>query len=113
NCKVYNQYASSEGSPFITECTEGHLHINEDSGIFEFLNNKNNPAQPGEIARMVVTSFRNWKTPLLRYDIEDNVLIPLTQITCKCGCKMYYIEKIIGREDDILWTEEKGYVGRM
>ena len=37
-CKVYNQYASSEGSPFITECKSGSLHVNMDSGIFEFLN---------------------------------------------------------------------------
>ena len=26
---------------------------------------------------------------------------------------MPIIEKIIGREDDILWSEEKGFVGRM
>lgn len=112
-CKIYNQYASSEGSPFITECQYGKLHINEDSGVFEFLNAKNKTAQPGEVARMVVTSFRNWKTPLLRYDIQDTVLLAETQIPCQCGCQMHYVEKIIGREDDILWTEEKGYVGRM
>jgi len=111
--KVYNQYASSEGSPFITECSEGKLHINEDSGVFEFLNHEFETAKPGELARMVVTSFRNMKTPLIRYDIEDTVLLPLVQTPCTCGCKMFYVEKIIGREDDLLWTEEKGYVGRM
>lgn len=113
NCKVFNQYASSEGSPFITECVLGRLHVNEDSGIFEFLNINNKPAKPGEIARMVVTSFRNWKTPLLRYDIEDTVLLAEENTVCPCGCKMLYVEKIVGREDDVLWTEEKGYVGRM
>lgn len=112
-CKVYNQYASSEGSPFITECTAGKLHINEDSGVFEFLNEHDQPAKPGAIARLVVTSFRSWKTPLLRYDIEDTVLLPKQQKTCKCGCQMPYVEKLIGREDDVLWTKEKGYVGRM
>lgn len=112
NCKVYNQYASSEGSPFITECTSGKLHVNLDSGIFEFLNNKNQKAQAGEIARMVVTSFRNLKTPLIRYDILDSVLIGDGE-KCSCGNQMPTIEKIIGREDDLLWTEEKGYIGRM
>lgn len=112
-CKIYNQYASSEGSPFITECREGRLHINEDSGIFEFLDFDNHPAEPGKPAKMIVTSFRNWKTPLLRYDIEDTVLLPEKNEPCSCGCKMPYVEKILGREDDILWTEEKGYVGRM
>lgn len=113
NCKVYNQYASSEGSPFITECVDGRLHINEDSGVFEFLNKHDEPCRSGEVGRMVVTSFRSWKTPLIRYDIQDTVLLPLTQEACTCGCKMPYVEKLIGREDDVLWTKEKGYVGRM
>jgi phenylacetate-CoA ligase len=112
NCRVYNQYASSEGSPFITECKSGRLHINLDSGIFEFLNAKNEKAQSGEIARMVVTSFRNLKTPLIRYDILDSILVGNNK-KCNCGCEMPIIEKIIGREDDLLWTVQKGYVGRM
>src|SRR5690606_23504378 len=29
---VFNQYASSEGAPFITECRHGQLHLNLDSG---------------------------------------------------------------------------------
>ena len=113
DCKVYNQYASSEGSPLISQCTEGNLHVNLDSGIFEFLNSENQTAQPGEIAKMVVTSFRNLKTPLIRYDIGDSVLIPKQPIQCSCGCNMPVVERIIGREDDVLWTPEKGYVGRM
>ena len=112
-CKVFNQYASSEGSPFITECIMGKLHINEDSGYFEFLNEKHEPALPGQIGRMVVTSFRNLKTPLVRYDIEDTILLPKNNYDCGCGCNMPYVEKIVGREDDVLWTEEKGYIGRM
>lgn len=112
-CHVYNQYASSEGSPFITECVEGNLHLNLDSGVFEFINTKGEPAQPGEIAKLVVTSFINYKTPLIRYDIGDTVLLSPADKECLCVCNMPIIEKIIGREDDILWTEEKGYVGRM
>ena len=111
-CKIYNQYASSEGSPFITECIYGNLHVNTDSGIFEFLNEKNVQAKKGEIARMVVTSFRNLKTPLIRYDILDNVILDIEK-ECSCGCKMQTIVNIIGREDDLLWTNEKGYIGRM
>lgn len=112
-CRIYNQYASSEGGAFITECKNGKLHINTDTGIFEFLNLNNQPAAPGEIAQLVMTSFRNFKTPLLRYKIGDTVLLPEKQVECTCGCKMPVIEKITGREDDILWTRQKGYVGRM
>jgi len=108
-CKVYNQYASSEGSPFITECKAGNLHVNIDSGYFEFLNAKGEAAKPNEVANMVVTSFRNLKTPLIRYNIGDTVILSENQ-QCTCGCAMPIIKKISGREDDILWTEERGYV---
>ncbi|MFD2562449.1 phenylacetate--CoA ligase family protein [Aquimarina rubra] len=113
NCHVYNQYASSEGSPFITECTQGNLHLNTDSGVFEFVNVKGEKAKFGEVAQLVVTSFTNLKTPLIRYNIEDTVLLAEAGKTCSCGCAMPMIEKLTGREDDILWTKEKGYVGRM
>jgi phenylacetate-CoA ligase len=113
SCQVFNQYASSEGSPFITECTSGNLHINLDSGVFEFMNLKGSPAKAGEVAQLVVTSFRNLKTPLIRYNIGDTVLLPEHDSVCPCGCKMPLVEKITGREDDILWTEEKGFIGRM
>ncbi|MHA7059208.1 phenylacetate--CoA ligase family protein [Aquimarina sp. M1] len=113
NCKVYNQYASSEGSPFITECVQGNLHLNTDSGVFEFVNAKGAKAKCGEVAQLVVTSFTNLKTPLIRYNIEDTVLLSEDGKSCDCGCAMPIIEKLTGREDDILWTKEKGYVGRM
>lgn len=113
NCNVYNQYASSEGSPFITECLNGNLHLNLDSGVFEFVNTEGKPAKPGEIAKLIVTSFINYKTPLIRYSIEDTVVLSEEGEKCDCGCSMPIIEKLTGREDDILWTEEKGYVGRM
>ncbi|WP_299311831.1 hypothetical protein [uncultured Aquimarina sp.] len=113
NCHVFNQYASSEGSPFITECTHGSLHLNTDSGIFEFVNIKGEKAKAGEVAQLVVTSFTNLKTPIIRYNIEDTVLLSPEGKICDCGCAMPMIEKLTGREDDILWTKEKGYVGRM
>ncbi len=113
NCHVFNQYASSEGSPFITECTQGNLHLNLDSGVFEFINTNGEKAKSGDVAQLVVTSFTNLKTPLVRYNIEDTVLLCEEDKKCTCGCTMPIIEKLTGREDDILWTEEKGYVGRM
>ncbi len=110
--KVYNQYASSEGAPVITECRYGNLHLNLDTGIFEFFSlESNEKARLGEMARLVVTSFLNWKTPLIRYDIGDVVYLPKSFSKCPCGIEMPYVEKIIGRQDDIVYTKEKGYIG--
>lgn len=111
-CKVYNQYASSEGSPWIVECKFGNYHMCIDTGIFEFINKKEFNGET-QIAELVVTSLRAWKTPLIRYRIGDYVLICKDERICKCSSPFPMINGVIGREDDILYTKEKGYVGRM
>ncbi len=110
-CKVYNQYASSEGSPWIVECKEGHYHLWTDTGVFEFIDQKDND-DGTMIAEMVVTSFRNFKTPLIRYRIGDYVSRYKEEQTCSCGSHYPMIHSVIGRQDDILYTKEKGRIGR-
>lgn len=112
-CHVYNQYASSEGGPFITECREGNLHLNIDSGIFEFFRPDGSIAGPGDVAELVVTSLRTFKLPLIRYAIKDVVELLPTELMCSCGCNMPMVKQVVGREDDILWTPDRGYIGRM
>ncbi len=111
-CKVYNQYASSEGSPWIVECKEGHYHLWIDTGVFEFIDQKDNGDET-VIAEMVVTSFRNLKTPLIRYRIGDYVSRYKEEQICTCGSHYPVIHSIIGRQDDILYTKEKGHIGRL
>lgn len=110
-CKVYNQYASGEGSPFITECRAGKLHLHLDTGVFEFVNNRGVPAEPGEMAEMVVTSFRNLLVPLIRYRIGDMVQLCREQEQCPCGCSMPTIESILGRDDDLTVTTSGALIG--
>lgn len=111
-CPVYNQYASSEGAPMICQCRNGNMHLWIDTGVFEFVN-KIDVSDDLEKADLVVTSFRNRKTPLIRYRIGDSVLLYKDGRSCQCGCEYPVIHSILGREDDILFTKEKGYVGRL
>ncbi len=48
--KVFNQYASAEGSPMISECREGNLHMHLDTGYFEYRErgNSGSSASPGK-----------------------------------------------------------------
>lgn len=103
--KMYNQYASSEGAPFIFECTTGNLHLELQSGVFEVLDKNNNPAKKG---RLVVTSFTTEGTPLIRYDIGDRV--ELKEGICNCGNQNPLIKKILGRDDDFIYSEETGKI---
>ena len=112
-CKLYNQYASSEGAPFVSECRLGCLHIHLDSGLFEILKPDGFPAGPGEAGQMVVTSFTSHITPLLRYAIGDVAVLPDEETRCACGLPFPTFEAIIGRVDDILYTPDRGFVGRL
>lgn len=102
---LYNQYASSEGAPFIIECKHKNLHLELQSGVFEVLDDNNNPSQKG---RLVVTSFNTHGTPLIRYDIGDQ--IELKEGACSCGNHNPLVKQILGRISDYVYSEETGKI---
>jgi phenylacetate-CoA ligase len=111
--KLYNQYASSEGAPFVSECQNGRLHVHLDSGIVEILDSENNPVVPGEMGQMVVTSFTTHVVPLLRFAIGDAAIPSKKATACECSLPFPTIDAIVGRVDDVLFTPDRGLVGRM
>lgn len=111
--KLYNQYASSEGAPFVSECKEGRLHVHSDSGLVEIVDTGGNPVLPGQAGQMVVTSFTTRVVPLLRFAIGDMAVRAAEQDFCACGLPFTTIQAIVGRVDDMLYTPDRGYVGRM
>ncbi|WP_228530327.1 phenylacetate--CoA ligase family protein [Tamlana sp. I1] len=102
---LYNQYASSEGAPFITECKNKKLHLELQSGVFEVLNKNDQPVNKG---RLVVTSFNTHGTPLIRYDIGDT--IEISEDLCTCGNNNPIVKQILGRVSDFIYSEEMGKI---
>jgi phenylacetate-CoA ligase len=94
-CKVYNQYASSEGAPFITECSSGELHVEMATGIFENISNLS--------SEVLVTSFTTHGTPLIRYNIGDSMVFKNVKECCACGLESITVEEIYGRKLDYLY----------
>ena len=92
-CKVYNQYASSEGAPFITECSKGGLHVELSSGVFEKM---------GDDDEILVTSFTTHGTPLIRYRIGDQITFK-NETKCTCGTETVLVNEIKGRKLDYLF----------
>jgi phenylacetate-CoA ligase len=103
--KVYDQYASSEGAPFIYECKNQNLHLELQSGVFEVLDENDNYAN---IGRLVITSFTTSGTPLIRYDIGDS--IELSDGICDCGNHNPLVKEILGREDDFIFSPQNGKI---
>lgn len=111
--KLYNQYASSEGAPFVSECAHGRLHVHTDSGLVEILDSSGAPAAPGQVGQMVVTSFTTHVIPMLRFAMGDAAIPSDAGARCECGLRFPVLEAIVGRVDDILCTPDRGFVGRM
>jgi phenylacetate-CoA ligase len=100
-CPVYNQYASAEGAPFVTQCLAGNLHYNTDTGIIEVV-------ETDAGSEMLVTSFTTHGTPLIRYKIGD--LIKFKTGECSCGSMHPLVESIDGRQVEFLISKQYGHV---
>ncbi|MEN1972616.1 hypothetical protein WCE34_09815 [Luteimonas sp. MJ204] len=107
NTRLVDQYASSEGAPFILECREGRLHIHPLTGVFEVIDHDGNPASEGEL---LVTSFTTHGTPLVRYRIGDRIKLASPEATCACGSVFPIVEWIDGRTSDFIWSPESGRI---
>lgn len=105
NAPIYDQYASSEGAPFIFECEQRKLHLELQSGVFEVLDSQHRPANKG---KLIMTSFTTYGTPLIRYDIGD--ALKLADGSCSCGNNNPLVHKILGRTDDYLYSPENGKI---
>lgn len=104
---LYNQYASSEGAPFIFECKNKKLHLELQSGVYEVLDFNNQPCSKG---RLVVTSFNTKGTPLIRYDIGDSIELADKRESCDCGNHNPLVKQILGRISDYIYSQETGKI---
>ena len=107
HAKIYDQYASSEGAPFIIECDKGKLHMEVQSGVFEVLDDNNFSVSEG---KLVVTSFTTDATPLIRYDIGDSIVLDDPSNICTCGNNNPMAKAILGRMDDYVYSPENGKI---
>lgn len=98
NCKVFDQYASSEGAPFVVECECGRLHYCLDSGVIE----------TDENGEMIVTCFETHGTPLIRYKIGDRLVFADEGEKCACKSVFPLVERIEGRSIDFIESKSNG-----
>ncbi len=97
--EVVEIYQASEGQ-IASPCKCGNLHINEDLVYVELFDEFGMVVStPGKLAtKMVVTNLINEAQPLLRYEMND--LIVLGE-PCPCGSNFRRIDHIVGRNDDV------------
>ncbi|MCR4780289.1 MAG: phenylacetate--CoA ligase family protein [Ruminiclostridium sp.] len=102
-CYVQTHYSCTEGGETACECSERHLHLNEDWVIFEPVDKDNRPVGCGARSdKVLITNLSNFIQPFIRYELTDRVI--LHDEKCACGRSTRWVE-IEGRTDDILTFE--------
>ncbi len=100
-CKIYDSY-SCEGGANFTECeTHKCYHASMEYAITEVIKD-HKEVRPGERGRIITTDLHNFIQPFIRYDSQD--FVTKSKINCICGKNLLQIDKIEGRDSDILIT---------
>lgn len=111
NCYVQTHYSCTEAGEIACECSEKHLHINEDWVIVEPVDKNNNSVGYGVLSdKVLITNLSNYIQPFIRYELTDRVIVHNEK--CKCGKSSHWIE-IEGRTDDILEFENGVFIAPM
>lgn len=101
NLKLFGTYASTEMSTAFSECEAGQgLHMQEELIYCEFLNEQNEPVNPGELGELVITNIGVDAMPLLRFRTGD--LMRHFSEPCKCGRSSLRIGPVEGRKQQMI-----------
>jgi len=104
--KVLDHYGQAERVAALQLCNNGHYHVREDYSFVEFV--------ADEYGRRIVgTNIHNSAMPLNRYDTNDYVQGVNFTTKCSCGNPSFFVEKILGRDDDFIILPNGNIVGRL
>ena len=98
---VIEIYQASEGQ-IASACEKGNLHINEDLVYIELYDQEDQLITKPHVVghKMVLTNLINNAQPLIRYEMNDMIVL---DDPCSCGSHFRTIEKILGRNDDLIY----------
>ncbi|MEW5794996.1 MAG: phenylacetate--CoA ligase family protein [Candidatus Zixiibacteriota bacterium] len=104
-CKVFDRYGSRETSIIASECDRHTgLHVCAETILLEIVAD-NQPAQPGQLGKIIITDLMNYGMPFIRYRIED-IGRPSPHKSCSCGRGLPLIDMAAGRVTDFLVTPD-------
>ncbi|MEX2469935.1 MAG: hypothetical protein WD396_09280 [Pseudohongiellaceae bacterium] len=93
-------YSSQEAGYIALQCPRHeHYHVQAENLYVEVLDEEGIPCRPGASGRVVITSLRNYATPLIRYAIGDYAEVGAD---CSCGRGLPVLARIEGRVRNML-----------
>jgi len=105
---VLSAYGASECGGIAQQCRAGRLHMSVDHVVVEFVREDGSAADPGEVARIVLTQLNNAAMPLIRYAIGD--MGSYTNDPCTCGITLPVMTLAVGKTADVITTSTKSGV---
>lgn len=97
NVPVWDLYTCVETGYIASQCPGGTgYHVHEENVLLEILDENNEPCEPGQPGKVVVTALANYASPIIRYDVGDySTEVPEP---CPCGRRLMRLKEIIGRQ---------------
>lgn len=99
--ELFSTYASTEMSTAFNEC-ENHRggHHHPELIIVEILDDHGNPAKPGEVGELTITTLGVEAMPLLRFKTGD--MVQQYEDSCSCGRNTLRLGPVVGRKKQMI-----------
>lgn len=98
---VFDHYGATETGSIAAECSRHRLHLAEDLLVVEGVDRQNRPVPPGIASEKVLVTVLFQRTqPLIRYEISDRIVF--AQDACDCGLPWRVLERVEGRDEEML-----------
>jgi phenylacetate-CoA ligase len=101
---IFDTYGCGEGFMIAGQCPEKNFHIMTPLVYLEILDDDGNDVKPGELGKVVVTRLDNYVMPLIRYYLGDLAVIEDPEKRCSCGRQFPLMQRVVGRDTDIVKT---------
>lgn len=100
NAHLVDFYSTQEVGYIAIQCPlNEHYHIQSESVLVEVVREDGSACESNEVGKILVTSLRNYATPLIRYDIGDYGEMGEA---CSCGRSLPVLRRIHGRVRNML-----------
>lgn len=104
-CDPLDTYGTTEGFMIASQRQPGGVyHVMSPHVVVELLDDCWLPVVPGEMGRVVVTRLDGFSMPLIRFSLGDLAQAPERRVTEDQAPGFEQLERIIGRETDVIRT---------
>lgn len=98
----HDMYGTNESGSMASECTHRDgMHIQEDAVILEIADpDSGRIVADGDKGTVYITTLYRWGAPQIRFNVND--ISAIAPGTCACGSTLRRLEKIFGRNDQMV-----------